>query len=140
MHELFKPLIEWYTHSLESGGYPLIILLMFIESTFLPLPSELIIPPAAYLAYTKHDMSLTGIIIAGALGSWLGATTMYWASRLAGRPLVLKFSAWTMQWVERRAGRWPLVVKFFQHLLISPEKIEKAERWSAAYGNFGIFA
>jgi membrane protein DedA with SNARE-associated domain len=140
MHELFKPLIDWYSHSLETGGYPLIVLLMFIESTFLPLPSELIIPPAAYLAYTKHDMSLTGIIIAGALGSWLGATTMYWASRLAGRPLVLKFSAWTMQWVERRAGRWPLVVKFFQHLLISPEKIEKAERWSAAYGNFGIFA
>ena len=119
MHDLFKPLVEWYTHSLESGGYPLIVLLMFIESTFLPLPSELIIPPAAYLAYSKGNMSLTGIIIAGALGSWLGATAMYWTTRLAGRPLVLKFG------------------KYF---LVSPEKVEKAERWAAAYGNFGIFA
>jgi membrane protein DedA with SNARE-associated domain len=119
MHDFFKPLLDWYAHSLEAGGYPLIVLLMFIESTFLPLPSELIIPPAAYLAYTKGHMSLTGIVLAGALGSWLGATAMYWATRWAGRPLVLKFG------------------KYF---LVSPEKVEKAERWAAAYGNFGIFA
>jgi len=119
MHDLFKPLLDWYMQSLESGGYALIVLLMFIESTFLPLPSELIIPPAAHLAYTKGNMSLLGIVIAGALGSWLGATAMYWASRWAGRPLVLKFG------------------KYF---LVSPEKVEKAERWAAAYGNFGIFA
>ncbi|MBI2516843.1 MAG: DedA family protein [Opitutae bacterium] len=119
MHDLLKELIDWYTKSLETGGYPLIALLMFIESTFLPLPSELVIPPAAHLAYTKGNMSLTGIIIAGALGSWLGATAMYWVSRWAGRPLVLKFG------------------KYF---LVSPEKVEKAERWSAAYGNYGIFA
>jgi len=119
MHDLFKQLIDWYLHSLESGGYLLIVLLMFIESTFLPLPSELIIPPAAHLAYTKGDMSLAGIVIAGAIGSWLGATAMYWVSRWAGRPILLKFG------------------KYF---LISPEKIEKAERWAANYGNFGIFA
>jgi membrane protein DedA with SNARE-associated domain len=118
MHFL-KELSDWYARSLETGGYPLIVLLMFIESTFLPLPSELIIPPAAHLAYTKGNMSLTGIIVAGALGSWLGATAMYWASRLAGRPLVLKFG------------------KYF---LAPPEKVEKAERWASAYGNFGIFA
>ncbi len=119
MHDLFKQLIDWYLHSLESGGYLLIVLLMFIESTFLPLPSELIIPPAAHLAYTKGDMSLLGIVIAGAIGSWLGATAMYWFSRWAGRPLLLKFG------------------KYF---LLSPEKIAKAERWAAHYGNFGIFA
>lgn len=119
MHDLFKDLIDWYLQSLETGGYGLIVLLMFIESTFLPLPSELIIPPAAHLAYTKGNMSLLGIVLAGALGSWLGATAMYWASRWAGRPLVLKFG------------------KYF---LVSPEKVEKAERWAAAYGNFGIFA
>jgi membrane protein DedA with SNARE-associated domain len=92
---------------------------MFIESTFLPLPSEFIIPPAAYLAYTKGNMSLTGIVLAGALGSRLGATAMYWVSRVAGRPLVLKYG------------------RFF---LVSPAKVEKAEHWAAAYGNFGIFA
>lgn len=119
MHDLFKPLLDWYLSSLETGGYPLIVLLMFIESTFLPLPSELVIPPAAHLAYTKGGMSLLGIVLAGALGSWLGATTMYWVARWAGRPLVLKY------------GRY---------FLVTPEKVEKAERWSAAYGNFGIFA
>lgn len=119
MHDLFKDLIDWYVKSLETGGYPLIVLLMFIESTFLPLPSELVIPPAAHLAYTRGNMSLTGIVLAGALGSWLGATAMYWASRWAGRPLALKFG------------------KYF---LAPPEKIEQAERWAAAYGNFGIFA
>ena len=119
MHDLLKPLIDWYLHSLESGGYLLIVLLMFIESTFLPLPSELIIPPAAHLAYTKGDMSLLGIVLAGTLGSWLGATSMYWLSRWAGRPLLLKYG------------------RFF---LVPPEKVEKAERWAAAYGNFGIFA
>jgi len=119
MHDLFKELIDWYLKSLETGGYGLIVLLMFIESTFLPLPSELIIPPAAHLAYTKGNMSLVGIVLAGAIGSWLGATAMYWVSRWAGRPLILKFG------------------KYF---LVPPEKVEKAERWAAAYGNFGIFA
>jgi membrane protein DedA with SNARE-associated domain len=119
MHALFKPLLDWYTHSLELGGYPLIVLLMFIESTFLPLPSELIIPPAAYLAYTKGNMSLTGIVLSGALGSWLGATAMYWVSRLAGRPLILKYGG---------------------IFLVAPAKVEKAERWAAVYGSFGIFA
>jgi membrane protein DedA with SNARE-associated domain len=139
MHDLFKDLIDWYTKSLETGGYPLIVLLMFIESTFLPLPSELIIPPAAHLAYTKGHMSLTGIVLAGALGSWLGATTMYWASRWAGRPLVLKVSAALSAWADRSV-RWPLLRRALDHLLIPPEKIEKAERWSTAYGNYGIFA
>ncbi len=139
MHDLFKELIDWYLKSLESGGYLLIVLLMFIESTFLPLPSELIIPPAAHLAYTKGNMSLLGIVIAGMVGSWLGATAMYWVSRWAGRPLVLKVSATLAQLLERYV-RWAPLRHLLGHLVISPEKIEKAERWSAAYGNFGIFA
>ena len=86
MHDLFKELIDWYLRSLETGGYALIVLLMFIESTFLPLPSELIIPPAAHLAYTKGNLSLLGIVLAGMIGSGLGATAMYWVARWAGRP------------------------------------------------------
>jgi membrane protein DedA with SNARE-associated domain len=119
MHALITNFIDWYLRSLESGGYPLIVLLMAVESSIVPLPSELIIPPAAYLAYTQGRMSLAGIVLAGALGSWLGATAMYWAARLAGRPLVLRFG------------------KF---ILITSDKVEKAERWSAHFGNFGVFA
>jgi membrane protein DedA with SNARE-associated domain len=140
MHELFKELTDWYLRSLETGGYPLIVLLMAIESSIVPLPSELVIPPAAYLAYTNGHLSLTGIVIAGALGSWIGATAMYWAARLAGRPLVLKCSTVLDQWAARRLARWPLALKFARHLFITPEKIEQAERWSAQFGSFGIFA
>jgi membrane protein DedA with SNARE-associated domain len=115
---MFKELIAWYLGSLESGGYPLIVLLMAIESSIVPLPSELVIPPAAHLAHTKGNLSMAGIVAAGTIGSWLGATVMYWASRLAGRPLVLRY------------GRY---------LLITREKVEGAERWASRFGSMGVF-
>ena len=115
---MFKGLIDWYLDSLESGGYPLIALLMAIESSILPLPSEFVIPPAAHLAHTKGNLSMTGIILAGTAGSWLGATVMYWMSRLAGRPVVLRY------------GRYAF---------IPPQKVERAERWAARFGSAGIF-
>jgi len=119
LKKLFDPLIAWYLSTLKAGGYPLIALLMAIESSVLPLPSELVIPPAAHLAHTgKIPLSLAGIVIAGALGSWLGATLMYWAARLAGRPLFLRY------------GRL---------ILVTPDKIEGAERWASHYGSMGIF-
>ena len=81
MHEMFMQLIAWYQHSLDKGGYWLVALLMAIESSVVPLPSELVIPFAAHLAHTQGKMTVTGVVIAGALGSWVGATVMYWASR-----------------------------------------------------------
>jgi len=119
MHDLFTSLFDWYGHSLDSGGYWLVALLMAMESTVFPLPSELIIPPAVIFAQRSGNLTLTGIVIAGAGGSWVGATLMYWASRLAGRPLVLRYG------------------KF---VLIPPAKVEQAERWAAQFGSFGIFA
>jgi membrane protein DedA with SNARE-associated domain len=130
MHKLLQPLIEWYQAALQTGGYPLVALLMAIESSVVPLPSEVVIPPAAHLAWTGGGMTFLGfhltgwsaqigLVIAGAVGSWAGATVMYWASRLGGRPLVMRY------------GRY-----FF----ISPEKVEGAEHWAAHYGAFGIFA
>jgi membrane protein DedA with SNARE-associated domain len=119
MHQIIQSLNDWYSHALQSGGYPLVALMMAVESSLFPLPSEIVIPPAAHLAYTKQiGLSLWGIVLAGTIGSWLGATVMYWASRLAGRPLVLKFG------------------KYF---FISEEKVAGAERWAAHYGAMGIF-
>lgn len=116
--ELITRLVEWYRGALVSGGYPLVGLLMAIESSILPVPSEAVIPPAAHLAYTgKIPLTLSGIVIAGMLGSWLGATAMYWAARLGGRPLLMRY------------GRY---------VLITPEKIEGAERWASHYGSVGI--
>lgn len=104
--------------ALETGGYPLIALLMAVESSIVPLPSEVVIPPAAHLAHTTGKFSLWGIILAGTIGSWLGATAMYWAARLAGRPLLLRYG---------------------KYVLITPEKIRGAERWAAHFGSVGIF-
>lgn len=115
---MFKGLVDWYLAKLNTGGYPLVGLLMAIESSIVPLPSEVIIPPAAYLAHSQGRLSLVGIVIAGAVGSWLGATIMYWAARLAGRPLVMRY------------GRY---------IMIPPHKIEGAERWVAQYGPMGVF-
>lgn len=118
MHELVRSFLEWYLGALDAGGYPLITFLMALESSLVPLPSEVVIPPAAHVAYTRGTMSLTGIVVAGTIGSWLGATAMYWAARLLGRPLLMRY------------GRY---------VMITPEKIEQAETWSATFGTVGIF-
>ena len=119
LKSLFKPVIAWYLGALKTAGYPVIVLLMTMESSVLPLPSEVIIPPAAHLANTGQiPLSLWGIVLAGALGSWFGSTIMYWLARIAGRPLVVRY------------GRL---------VLFPPEKLEKAERWSAHYGAMGVF-
>jgi membrane protein DedA with SNARE-associated domain len=119
MHELMEKLGHWYLEQLQTWGAWAIGLMMALESTVVPIPSELVIPPAAHLAHTgKIPVSLAAIVVAGALGSWLGAAIMYWAARLAGRPLVMRYG------------------KYF---LISPEKVAGAERWAAHYGGMGIF-
>ena len=119
MHQIIQALSDWYSHALQTGGYPMVALMMAVESSVFPLPSEIVIPPAAHLAATHQiGLSLWGIVLVGTLGSWFGATLMYWASRLAGRPLVLRFG---------------------KYVFISAEKVEGAERWSAHYGSMGIF-
>jgi len=117
--QFLEPLVQWYLASLDAWGYPLISLLMAIESSILPLPSEVVIPPAAHLAYTTGRFSMVGIVIAGALGSWVGATVMYWISRKAGRPFVLRYG---------------------KYVFITPEKVAGAEQWAARFGSLGVFA
>jgi len=109
---------NWYLSVLGEGSYWLIAGLMALESTFVPIPSEAIIPPAAYLAHTQGEFSLVGIVLAGAAGSWVGASLMYWGARGLGRPLVLRFGP---------------------YIGLMAAKIELAERWSAHYGWPGVF-
>ena len=114
-----KALIGWYAAALKTGGYAVVALMMTLESSVFPLPSEVVIPPAAHWAHTGQiPLSLAGIVIAGTVGSWLGATMMYWAARWGGRPLLFRY------------GRW---------VLISPEKIQGAQSWASHYGSMGVF-
>jgi membrane protein DedA with SNARE-associated domain len=119
LKNLFQVVLDWYQHALESGGYFVVGLLMTAESSVLPLPSESIIPLAASWSHSgKIAIGLPGIVVAGAAGSWLGATLVYWVARLAGRPLLIRYGS---------------------YFLITPDKIQKAESWSAHYGSAGVF-
>jgi len=109
---------DWYLAALSHGGYWLIAGLMALESTLVPIPSEVIIPPAAYLAHTQGQFSFLGVVLAGTAGSWTGASVMYWAARLLGYPVIVRFG--------RYAG-------------LGRAKIELAERWCAHYGPPGVF-
>lgn len=102
---------------LSVGGYPGIVLLMAMESSIFPVPSELVIPPAAYWA-SKGQMSYLGVVLAGTFGSWVGSAITYWVSAWVGRPLVMRYG------------------KYF---LMPPDKLEMAERWVEQYGSGGIF-
>ena len=116
---MLQGFIDWYLGALDAGSYWLVALLMAVESSVVPLPSEVVVPPAAHLAATTGRMSLAGIVVAATLGSWAGASVMYGAARLLGRPLVMRF------------GRYAFV---------PPSKVEAAERWAARFGPFGVFA
>ena len=117
LHDLIQRLLASYQHSLQSGGYLYIVFLMALESSVIPLPSELVIPPAVLLVDAGHSsMSLPGIVLAAAIGSLLGASIMYWASRIAGRPLVVRYG---------------------KLMLVPMEQVERAERWAAKSGGFG---
>jgi membrane protein DedA with SNARE-associated domain len=130
LHELLQPLLSAYQRSLESGGYPYIILLMAMESSVVPIPSEFIIPPAVIMVVGgRGHMTIAGIVLAAVVGSWIGATLMYWAARVGGRPLVIRYSN-----VVLRLGKHTFKLTF-----ISPEKLDQAERWSERFGSFGIF-
>jgi membrane protein DedA with SNARE-associated domain len=113
-------LIHWYQDTLAAGGYPLIAALMAMESTVVPVPSEFIIPFAAQRAHAHAggNLSLWGIALAGTLGSWIGATIMYWVSRWAG---------------------WPLVLRYGVYFRMPEAKLHAAERWANRFGRFGVF-
>ncbi|NLZ74511.1 DedA family protein [Candidatus Falkowbacteria bacterium] len=109
---MLNALLTWILNITEGLGYLGIVILMAVESSFLPLPSEVVIPPAAYLA-SQGKMNLVLIILFGTLGSILGATFNYVLSLIIGRPLIYKLASH----------------RFARFLLISPEKIERAEKY-----------
>jgi len=113
MHHLLQIWFGW----VQEWGYPGIILLMAMESSIFPVPSEIVIPPAAFLA-TQGRFNVWGVIAAGTFGSWLGASVTYWVSRWLGRIAIVKW------------GRL---------FMISEAKLIRAEHWLRRYEAGGIF-
>lgn len=103
--------------------YLLVFSLMVIESSFIPFPSEIIVPPAAYLACTKGDVNLVAIILLATAGSIVGALINYYLALWIGRPIIYRFAS-------SRAGHT---------LLLNEEKVRKAETYFDRHGAISTF-
>ncbi len=119
---MFHAVVQSLLDLSSSMGYWGVLLLMTIESSFVPFPSELVIPPAAYLA-SKGEMNVYLVIFFGLLGSLIGAVINYVLARSLGRLLIYEL-------VEH---------KFAKYLLLSKKKVEKSENYFLNYGGVSTF-
>lgn len=113
LHDFIATWFGW----VNQWGYLGIVLLMAMESSIFPVPSEVVIPPAAFFI-AEGRMTFWGVVGAGTLGSYLGSAITYWISRWLGRAVVV---------------RWG---KYF---FIPEHKLGMAERWLQRYEAGGIF-
>lgn len=112
---------EWVIRMIEQSGYLGVGFLMFLETVFPPIPSEVIMPVAG-VAAARGSLSLGGVIAAGTAGAMLGNIVWYLAARALGiirlKPLIERYGRWvTMNW----------------------EEVERAERWFRRNGTFFVF-
>ena len=105
MHEL----IEWLLTTIGALGYPGIFLLMAMESSVIPIPSELVMQPAGYLAQ-QGQMNMLVAILCGTAGSLAGAYANYFAAHYLGRPLLLKYGKYV--WITEK--KFAKVERFFR--------------------------
>jgi len=116
MPEIHHLLAAWMQFVLD-WGYLGVFVMMLFESTAVPIPAEVVIPPAAYWA-SQGRFNLVAIVIVATAGSWAGSALSYWIALKLGRPLV------------ERHGRY---------VLLSKHRIKAADHWFDAYGAGGIF-
>lgn len=115
-HEFFK----WF---IDNADYMFVFLFMIIESSFIPFPSELVVPPAAFLAMQRGDMNIIGVVGFATAGAICGALVNYYLSLWLGRPIIYKFA-------DSRVGH---------ALLINREKVVKAENYFDKHGAASTF-
>lgn len=108
---------------LDHLNYWTITLLMTIESSFIPFPSEIVVPPAAYRAATSPDMNVFLVVLFATIGADLGAIINYALARTLGRLVIYKFAD----------------SKFGHACLLDREKVEAAERFFEKHGAVSTF-
>jgi membrane protein DedA with SNARE-associated domain len=111
---MFHSLLRVWFELVRDWGYVGIALMMGIESTVFPLPSEVVVPPAAYWA-TQGHLSFSGVIVAATLGSWLGSAISYAVARAVGRPLILRYG----KYVFVPEKKWLLAEEWIRHYSIA---------------------
>ena len=112
---------DWYE---DHMNYYTITLLMAVESSFIPFPSEVVIPPAAFIA-SKEDshLNIYLVVLFGTIGALIGAYVNYFLALWLGRPLLYKLA-------DTKVGKM---------LLLSSAKIKKAEAYFQKHGNISTF-
>lgn len=112
---------QWFV---ENASYTFVFLFMVIESSFVPFPSEVVVPPAAYLACTRgDDMNIYIVVLVATAGAIVGALVNYSLSLWIGRPLVYRFA-------DSRFGH---------ACLINREKVDRAEKYFDEHGAVSTF-
>lgn len=114
---MLHSLVQWLVETVSALGYPGLTVLMAIESSFIPLPSEVVMPPAGYLA-AQGRMDPVLAVLAGTLGSVLGALFNYWFAIVVGEPFL------------RRYGKY---------FLVSAHHLDRAESFFARHGEISTF-
>jgi membrane protein DedA with SNARE-associated domain len=117
MYEIIHQLLLALVTTIKAWGYSGIVLLMAMESSVIPVPSELVMPPAGYLAF-QGKMSMTIAILCGTFGSLVGAYANYFVSHYLGRPLILKYG---------------------KYVLIPPDKFQRVEEFFQKHGEISTF-
>lgn len=112
--------IQW---CLEHLNYWTIMTLMIIESSFIPFPSEIVVPPAAYKAALNKDMNIYLVVLFATIGANLGALINYYLAKWLGRPIIYKFA-------NSRLGHM---------CLIDEEKVKRAEDYFDKHGVVSTF-
>jgi membrane protein DedA with SNARE-associated domain len=114
---MLSGMITWIVATIGRLGYTGIVALMFLESSFFPFPSEVVVPPAGYLA-SRGEMNLWLVIVAGVAGSILGALFNYWISLTFGRPFFRKFG---------------------KYVFVSEKALDRADEFFAKHGHISTF-
>lgn len=118
---IVEQVTSWY---MDNMNYGTVTLLMVVESSFIPFPSEVIVPPAAYKALEEgSNMNIVLVVVFATLGAIIGALINYFLSLWLGRPIIYKF-------VETRFGKMCLLDK---------QKVEKAEKYFDKHGKSSTF-
>ena len=114
---MLESFVQWLLDRFRDLGYPGIVVLMAMESSILPVPSELVMPPAGYLA-AKGEMSFVLAVACGVLGSIIGALANYYGAHWIGGPFL------------RRYGKY---------VFLSEAALTRSERFFAQHGEFSTF-
>ena len=109
---MLESFIAWLLDLFRGAGYPGIVVLMAIESSILPLPSELVMPPAGYLA-AKGEMNAVVAVLCGVLGSILGSLANYGLAHWLGRAFFLRLG---------------------KYVLVTERALDRSERYFAVHG------